>query len=107
MRAHDQGGGTRLHGGTGLGLAISRRLAQAMAGEVGATSRPGVGSVFWFELTLPAAPPAATMAHTPAPGFDGQRVLVVEDNAVNQEITRAGAGPRRQHRPRRRRRPAR
>jgi signal transduction histidine kinase len=40
-----------------MGLAISRRLALAMGGSMGAESRPGVGSVFWFEIdTLGAAP---------------------------------------------------
>jgi signal transduction histidine kinase len=43
--------------GIGMGLAISRRLALAMGGSMGAESRPGVGSVFWFEIdTLGAAP---------------------------------------------------
>jgi PAS domain S-box-containing protein len=43
---------TRKYGGTGLGLAITRRLAEAMGGEAGASSRPGVGSRFWFTARL-------------------------------------------------------
>ena len=44
---------TRCHGGTGLGLAITRRIAQQMGGDAGASSQPGVGSVFWFTARLP------------------------------------------------------
>ena len=49
---------TRNYGGTGLGLAIARELAERMGGRIGASSEPGGGSCFWFELPL--APPAQT-----------------------------------------------
>jgi len=47
------GSATRRHGGTGLGLAITRRIAEQMGGDAGASSQPGVGSVFWFTARLP------------------------------------------------------
>ncbi|MFM7506137.1 MAG: sensor histidine kinase, partial [Rubrivivax sp.] len=46
------GSNTRIHGGSGLGLAICRRLAERMEGNVGATSEPGRGSIFWFAARL-------------------------------------------------------
>ncbi|MGD1049711.1 MAG: ATP-binding protein [Solirubrobacteraceae bacterium] len=65
---------TRNYGGTGLGLAIARELVERMGGRIGASSEPGCGSCFWFELPLvpPAqisdgsratAPTAAAQAH--------------------------------------------
>jgi signal transduction histidine kinase len=54
---------TRRFGGAGLGLSIARRLCVAMGGRIDASSRPGKGSTFWFELPLPAVPgglPAAS-----------------------------------------------
>jgi PAS domain S-box-containing protein len=81
------GSTTRRFGGAGLGLAITRRLAILMGGEVGFSSPPEGGSIFWLEI---AAPPASEAA-APVEAADtallaGLRVLIVEDNATNRLI---------------------
>lgn len=80
---------TRRYGGTGLGLAICRRLAEMMGGTIDVDSRPGEGSEFWVELSVPveSAPPSARLAPAPI-AASGVRVLVVEDNPVNRQITK-------------------
>jgi signal transduction histidine kinase len=47
---------TRRFGGLGLGLSVARQLCSAMGGHIDASSRPGKGSTFWFDLPLPAVP---------------------------------------------------
>lgn len=76
-------------GGSGLGLAISRRLAQMMGGTLGVRSKLGIGSLFWLEAILPEAQEEArTETHAPVGAFTAakRRVLVVEDNAINQKL---------------------
>jgi signal transduction histidine kinase/ActR/RegA family two-component response regulator len=79
-------------GGTGLGLAISQKLAALMGGRIDAASTPGRGSVFTFSLTLPVsqrpAPAATPVEDLGARSALGARVLVVEDNPVNQKLVR-------------------
>lgn len=76
---------TRGYGGTGLGLAICRQLATLMGGTVGASSRPGEGSTFWFTLPLPLDAQVST-APLPAADLTGVRVLIVDDSEVTRRI---------------------
>ncbi|MGQ5523209.1 ATP-binding protein [Chitinimonas sp. PSY-7] len=84
------GSTTRKFGGTGLGLSISRRLVEMMGGKIGVQSRVGEGSLFHFHALFQ---PATTSQVRPTretpsslPSFGGIRVLLVEDNEINQQI---------------------
>jgi signal transduction histidine kinase/CheY-like chemotaxis protein len=80
---------TRRYGGTGLGLAISKQLVELMRGQIEVTSTQGKGSTFSFTLPLletaqqraPVAPKPVVRAER-----SGRRILVVEDNIVNQRV---------------------
>jgi diguanylate cyclase (GGDEF)-like protein/PAS domain S-box-containing protein len=84
---------TRLYGGTGLGLAISKDLVVAMGGSIGVKSCLGLGSSFYFTVTLGVQvknnaelPSAQVIISDKYPSLRNTYVLLVEDNAINQEF---------------------
>jgi len=79
----------RRFGGTGLGLAICRRIADALGGTITVTSEVGTGSQFVVELPCAVRSEPSVTARTVARAAlrAGLRVLVVEDNPVNQQVT--------------------
>jgi PAS domain S-box-containing protein len=90
------GSTTRKYGGTGLGLAISKRLTQMMGGQIGVESRVGTGSVFWFTVRLDKDPLnneqtqevfALSAEEQLKIRYSGARILLVEDEPVNQEVS--------------------
>jgi len=82
---------TRRFGGSGLGLAISHRLAVLMGGDLTVESTEGRGSTFRLSLALETSPEAPSESQ--AANLDGSeqfpaKVLLVEDNRVNQLVAR-------------------
>ncbi|WP_428263504.1 AAA family ATPase [Haliangium sp.] len=79
-----------ISGGTGLGLAIASRLVGLMKGTIGVDSEPGQGSCFWFTVSFsewhPDEQPVARTRIAPAAPTGGLRILIAEDNDVNQDV---------------------
>jgi signal transduction histidine kinase/ActR/RegA family two-component response regulator len=87
--------------GSGIGLALAKKLVEAMQGNIGVESQPGVGSLFWFELPIcrlnppqPVAAPIRCNIPQASTFSDCYQVLYIEDNPTNLRLVEKILGKR-------------
>jgi CheY-like chemotaxis protein/nitrogen-specific signal transduction histidine kinase len=87
--------------GSGIGLALAKKLVEAMQGNIGVESQPGVGSLFWFELPIsrliPPQPIAAPIPYNIPQACaisDSYQILYIEDNSTNLRLVEKILGKR-------------
>ena len=93
--AQEEGSVSKRFGGTGLGLTICKHLVEMQGGSMSVTSEKGVGSCFKFVLSYKVADEQVSIELAPGqeiktssskPDYSGRRVLIVEDNEINQQV---------------------
>lgn len=87
--AQEDNSTTRKYGGTGLGLSISKRIVEMMGGELVLNSEKNKGTTFSFRVRLKKSKSITPEKKEFNPNLEGARILLVEDNKVNQFLANA------------------
>lgn len=83
---------TRQYGGTGIGMSITKSLVELMHGDISVSSKKNVGTTFTISLPLKKVtkPILSEVRQTDiAIDFSGKKILIAEDNSINQEVVKA------------------